>query len=186
MPDEGRRIDSGARPPVALNATASAMERSQPKNHVARMEGLPVPSPAFAVRAARFEVTAMSINSGPGYSRNPGHKVEARPAGVRVRVTFNGEVIADTRDAIRMEEDSYPPVYYVPHHDVKMQHFNRTDHTTYCPFKGHASYYSLSAGGRIAENAVWSYEQPYDEVSVIRERLAFYPNKVDRIETLPV
>lgn len=128
----------------------------------------------------------MGSNSGPGYSRNPHHKVETRPAGVRVRVTFNGEVIADTRDAIKMEEDGHPPVYYVPHHDVKMDHFKRTEHTSYCPFKGHASYYSLTSGERIEENAVWSYEQPYDEVSAIRERLAFYPGKVDRIEALPV
>lgn len=127
----------------------------------------------------------MSANSGPGYGKNPNHKIEAGPAGVRVRVMFNGEVVADTRDAIRLEEGGYPPVYYVPHHDVKMEHFRRTDHTTYCPFKGHASYYSLSAGGRTEENAVWSYERPYDEVSVIRERLAFYPGKVDRIEALP-
>ena len=128
----------------------------------------------------------MSTNSGPGYSESPNHRVEAKPAGVRVRVTFNGEVIADSRDAIKLEETGYPPVYYVPHHDVKMERCKRTEHTTYCPFKGHASYYSLSSGGRTEENAVWSYEQPYDEVRVIRERLAFYPGKVDRIETLPV
>jgi uncharacterized protein (DUF427 family) len=125
-------------------------------------------------------------NSGPGYSKSPNHRVEARPAGVRVRVTFNGEVIADSRDAIRLEESGYPPVYYVPHHDVKMERFTRTEHATYCPFKGHASYYSLSSGGKTQENAVWSYKQPYDEVSAIRERFAFCPGKVDRIETLPV
>ena len=125
-------------------------------------------------------------SSGPGYGKSANHRVETRPAGVRVRVTFNGEVIADSRDAIKLEESGYPPVYYLPHHDVKMERFTRTGHTTYCPFKGHASYYSLSSGERIGENAVWSYEQPYDEVRVIKERLAFYPNKVDRIETLAV
>jgi uncharacterized protein (DUF427 family) len=102
-----------------------------------------------------------------------------RPAGVRVRVKLNGEVIADTRDAIALKEGDYPVVYYVPRKDVKMDRLARTSHTTYCPHKGHASYYSVANG---PENAVWTYEQPYEDVSDIRERLAFYPNKVDAIE----
>jgi uncharacterized protein (DUF427 family) len=102
-----------------------------------------------------------------------------RPAGVRVRVKLNGEVIADTRDAIALKEGDYPVVYYVPRKDVKMDRLARTSHTSYCPHKGHASYYSVANG---PENAVWTYEQPYEDVSDIRERLAFYPNKVDAIE----
>ncbi|OGA40432.1 MAG: hypothetical protein A3G24_15135 [Betaproteobacteria bacterium RIFCSPLOWO2_12_FULL_62_13] len=101
-----------------------------------------------------------------------------RPAGVRVRVTFNGDVLADTRDAIRMDEGDYPAVYYIPRKDVKMDRLIRSRHQTYCPFKGQASYYSLVDG---PENAVWSYEEPYDEVSVIKERLACYADKVDSI-----
>lgn len=127
----------------------------------------------------------MSANSGPGYGKHPDHRVDTGPARARVRITFNGEVIADTRDAIKLEESGYPPVFYVPRADVKMQFLERTDRRTHCPFKGDASYYSLSSGGRTEPNAAWSYEQPYDEVSVIRERLAFYPGKVDLIETLP-
>jgi uncharacterized protein (DUF427 family) len=117
-------------------------------------------------------------NSGPGYKQNPEHRIETKPAGVRVQVTYKGEVIADTRDAIQLNESKYPPVYYLPRTDVKMERFTRSSHTTYCPFKGTASYFSVADG---AENAVWTYEQPYDEVSVIKERLAFYPNKVDSI-----
>ena len=79
-----------------------------------------------------------------------------------------------------MKEGDYPVVYYVPRKDVRMDRLLRTSHTTYCPFKGHASYYSLVNG---PENAVWSYEQPYDEVGAIREHLAFYPSKVDSIAT---
>lgn len=123
----------------------------------------------------------MNANSGPGYKKHPDHRITTKPAGVRVQVKFNGEVIADSRDAIRLDEADYPAVYYIPREDVKMDRFVRTTHTTYCPFKGHASYYTLSSGGRTAENAVWTYEQPYDEVSVIKERLAFYPEKVDSI-----
>jgi uncharacterized protein (DUF427 family) len=93
-----------------------------------------------------------------------------------VQVRFNGELLADTRDAIAMHEAAYPVVYYVPRKDVKMDRLVRTAHQTYCPFKGHASYFSLANG---PDNALWSYEQPYDEVAVIKDRLAFYPNKVD-------
>ena len=104
------------------------------------------------------------------------HRIETKPAKERVRVTFKGEVIADTRDAIRMEEGSYPAVFYFPRKDVKMERLMRSSHRTHCPFKGDAAYFSLVNG---PENAVWSYEQPYDEMSVIKERLAFYPDKVD-------
>lgn len=122
----------------------------------------------------------MSANSGPGYRKHPEHRIETTRAGVRVRVTFNGEVIADSKDAITLEETGYDPVYYLPRTDVKMERLSRTTRRTHCPFKGDASYFTLSSG-RTAENAVWSYEQPYDEVSVIKDRLAFYPDRVDSI-----
>ena len=121
----------------------------------------------------------MSTNSGPGYKKYPDHRITTKPAGVRVRVKLDGEVIADTRDAIKLEEGDYPVVYYIPRKDVKMDRLVRSKHQTVCPFKGTASYYSLKNG---AENAVWTYETPYDEVSVIKERLAFYPEKVDSID----
>jgi uncharacterized protein (DUF427 family) len=120
----------------------------------------------------------MSGNPGPGYAKHPEHRITTRPAGVPVQVKMSGEVIADTRDAIELQEANYPVVYYVPRKDVKMDRLLRTSRSTYCPFKGHASSYSLVKG---AENAVWSYEQPYDEVAVIKEHLAFYPDKVDAI-----
>ena len=120
----------------------------------------------------------MSGNSGPGYAKHPEHRITTNPAKARVQVILGGEIIADTNDAIAMHEGTYPVVYYVPRRDVKMDRLVRTSHTTYCPFKGHASYFSLADG---PENAVWSYEQPYDEVLVIKDRLAFYPDKVDSI-----
>ena len=123
----------------------------------------------------------MSASSAPGFKKHPEHRIETKPATQRVRVTFNGEVIADSRDAIRLDESKYASVYYVPRKDVKMERLTRTTHSTHCPFKGVASYYTLSAGGRTAANAVWSYEEPYEEMSVIKERLAFYPDKVDSI-----
>jgi uncharacterized protein (DUF427 family) len=120
----------------------------------------------------------MSANSGPGYQQHPEHGVATEPAGRRVQVKVNGEVIADSRDAVCLKEADYPPVFYIPRKDVKMARLSPTTHHTYCPFKGQASYYSLEDG---AENAVWSYEQPYDEVSVIKDLLAFYPSKVESI-----
>jgi uncharacterized protein (DUF427 family) len=71
-----------------------------------------------------------------------------------------------------------PVVYYIPRQDVRMDRLVRSSHHTYCPFKGQASYYSLTNG---AENAVWTYEEPYDEMLAIKERMAFYPDKVDAI-----
>lgn len=127
----------------------------------------------------------MGANSGPGYRKNPDHRVSTAPAGGRVRVTFDGEVIADTRAAIRLDEGSYPPVYYVPRSDVNMARLSRTTRRTYCPFKGDAAYFTLASLGRTAVDAVWSYETPYDEVISIKDHLAFYPTKVDSIEFTP-
>ncbi|WP_394848145.1 DUF427 domain-containing protein [Pendulispora brunnea] len=125
----------------------------------------------------------MAGNSGPGYAKHPEHRVEAQREAKRVRVTFQGEIIADTENAIRLEEGTYPAVYYVPREDVKMDRLVRTEHHTECPFKGKASYFSLGDAkkGELVENAVWTYEHPYDEVAVIKDHVAFYPNKVDAI-----
>jgi uncharacterized protein (DUF427 family) len=120
----------------------------------------------------------MSDNSGPGYRKHPEHRIEVKPAGLRVRVTFSGDVIAGSRDAVELKEGGYPAVYYIPRKDVRMERLIPSSHRTYCPFKGEASYFSLLDG---AENAVWSYEQPYDEMLVIKERLAFYPDKIESI-----
>ncbi len=119
------------------------------------------------------------MTSGPGYAKHPEHRIALRPAGVRVQVRANGEVIADTRNAIVLEETGYRLVYYIPRRDVKMERLARSERRTYCPFKGQASYYSLAGG---AENAVWSYEDPYDEVSPIKDHLGFYAHRVDAIE----
>jgi uncharacterized protein (DUF427 family) len=110
----------------------------------------------------------------------PAPHITIDPAGARVRVTVKGEVLADTREALALKEGDYPVVYYVPRKDVKMERLERTELRSYCPYKGHASYWSFKGG---AENAVWSYEDPYDDMLPIKGRLAFYPNKVDSITT---
>ena len=128
----------------------------------------------------------MSANPAPCYKQYPKHRISTQPAKVRVQVTHDGEMIADTRNAIELHETHVghvvaPVVYYIPRKDVRMERLAHTEHHTDCPFKGQASYYSLKNG---AENAVWTYEQPYDEMLAIKELLAFYPDKFD-IRQLP-
>lgn len=121
-------------------------------------------------------------NPGPGYSKNPEHTVVVRPFAGRVVVEANGEVLADTQHALLLNEAGYPEVYYIPRADARMDRLVATAHHTGCPYKGQASYFSIQGG---AENAVWSYEHPYDEVASIREHLAFYPNRVGSIRVEP-
>ncbi|MFT8243027.1 DUF427 domain-containing protein [Roseomonas sp. BN140053] len=115
----------------------------------------------------------------------PDHPITMEPNPNRVRVSLGGQVVADTTRALTLREANYPPVFYIPREDAAMALFHRTDHSTQCPFKGEASYFSLDAGGRRAENAVWSYEQPFPAVAAIAGHLAFYPTRVDSIEESP-
>jgi uncharacterized protein (DUF427 family) len=115
----------------------------------------------------------------------PRHPITIAPHPARVVITAAGRVVADTRDALVLREASYPPVFYVPREDVDLGQLERTDHASYCPYKGAAAYYSIPAAGARGRNAVWTYEAPYDAVSPIKDRLAFYPNRVDAIEELP-
>jgi uncharacterized protein (DUF427 family) len=108
----------------------------------------------------------------------PDHPISLAPTGERVVVKAGSRVIADTQNALTLQEASYPPVQYIPRADADMSQLTRTAHTTYCPYKGDASYYSLPD----AENAVWSYENPHPAMERIRDHLAFYPNRVDAIE----
>jgi uncharacterized protein (DUF427 family) len=113
----------------------------------------------------------------------PDHPITVEPYPKQVVVRYKGEVIADTRAALRLKEASYPAVLYIPRGDAKMDKLTRSNHATYCPYKGEASYYSLPAGDAKAANAVWTYETPYDAVAEIREHLAFYPDRVEITET---
>lgn len=97
-------------------------------------------------------------------------------------VKVAGQVVADSRRALSLQEASYPAVLYIPRADVDMSKLQRTEHTTYCPYKGDCSYYSIPSGGAKAVNAVWTYEKPYASVSSIKDYLAFYSTRVDSIE----
>lgn len=113
---------------------------------------------------------------------SPEHPITITPHPGRVTVTVAGRVIVDTREALVLQEASYPPVLYVPRQDAEMSLLRRSDHQTYCPYKGDCSYYSVPVGGERSIDAVWTYEDPYPAVAVIRDHLAFYPNRVDGIQ----
>lgn len=97
----------------------------------------------------------------------------------RVVITFRGSVIADTRNALTLKEASYPSVQYIPREDADMRALKRSTHITYCPYKGDASYFHLSTSDATSENAVWTYESPFEAVTTIKDRLAFYPDRVE-------
>jgi uncharacterized protein (DUF427 family) len=99
----------------------------------------------------------------------------------RVRVYVGAEVIADSHHALSLKEAAYSPVLYIPRKDVDMGFLERSEHMTYCPYKGECNYYSIPSGGPGAINAVWTYEDPFPAVAAIRGHLAFYPDRVDRI-----
>jgi uncharacterized protein (DUF427 family) len=103
--------------------------------------------------------------------------IDANPS--RVVVTVGGKVIADTRNALTLCEASYPAVQYIPRRDVDMTALTRSEHTTYCPYKGDASYYSIPAGGERSLNAVWTYETPFEAMAQIKDHVAFYRDRVD-------
>lgn len=107
------------------------------------------------------------------------HPITVTPTEGRVVVTRHGRVIAETDRALTLQEASYPPVQYVPLADVDARVLERTDHATYCPYKGDAGYYSLVDGDARAENVVWTYDAPYDAVAPIAGHVAFYPNEVE-------
>ena len=112
----------------------------------------------------------------------PDHPIAIERNANRIVVTIAGRVVADTRAALTLREASYPAVRYIPRKDVDTALLERTDHVTYCPYKGDCAYYSIPLGGERSVNAVWSYEAPYAAVSEIREYLAFYPDRVDAIQ----
>ena len=115
----------------------------------------------------------------------PSHPITVARNANRVRVVFAGEVIADTTRALTLNEAGYAPVHYIPRADVTMSRLKPTAHASHCPYKGDANYFSISADGRTADNAAWSYEQPFPAMAEIAGYLAFYPNRVDKIEESP-
>ena len=115
----------------------------------------------------------------------PEHPITIKKNPARVVVKVARRTLADSTNALSMEEGNYPAVQYIPRKDSEMSLLVRTDHTTYCPYKGDCSYFSIPGAGERGRNAVWRYEAPHGPVAAIKEHLAFYPDRVDSIEVVP-
>ncbi len=108
------------------------------------------------------------------YHEYPDYRVDLQPNAARVQVLVGEETIADSRHTLLVKETKHEPVVYFPRDDVRMELLERTDHETFCPFKGEASYWTIRAGDRVEENAVWTYEDPFAEVEGLKGYVSFY------------
>src|SRR6201982_3682821 len=124
-------------------------------------------------------MTATTQTRESGFKTNPDYKILFEPSPRRGRVKFNGEVIAHSTNAHLLFETRHLPVYYFPRSDVRMDRMTPTDHHTFCPYKGTASYWTIAVGEKVAENAVGGYPEPFGEVTAIKDFVAFYWNRVD-------
>jgi uncharacterized protein (DUF427 family) len=114
----------------------------------------------------------------------PDHPITIQQNPKRVRVIFNGRTIADTRRALTLREATLPAVQYIPREETDMTVLKRTTHTSHCPYKGDAVYFSIRVEDKSTENAVWSYETPYPAVDEIKDYVAFYSDRVDAVEEI--
>jgi uncharacterized protein (DUF427 family) len=122
----------------------------------------------------------------PVLTPGPDHPITVVPTAGRVVVTLAGHTVASSTNALTLQESTYDAVQYIPREDVDLSLLERSDNESYCPYKGDAGYFSIRAGETLAENAIWTYEAPYDAVAQIKDHVAFYPDRVDSIEVIPV
>ena len=120
-------------------------------------------------------------NPAPGFLKVPDREIQLEAGNRNVRVKFGGEWIAESNEAMVMRETGHLPVYYFPLKDIRFELLHSTPHTTYCPYKGKATYWTIRVGDRESENAVWGYPDPYDEMTKIglQNYCAFYRDRVD-------
>ena len=121
----------------------------------------------------------MTSKPAPGYKRDPDYRVDIEACPRRVRVQFGDTMIADSTNVLVILESKHVPVYYFPRSDVDQSTLEPSELTTFCPFKGEASYWSVAGDGNLGENAVWSYLDPFEEVLPLKGYMAFYWNKAD-------
>jgi uncharacterized protein (DUF427 family) len=120
------------------------------------------------------------MSARPVLKPSANHPITVTPTGKHVTVRINGEDVAQTDDALTLQESTYPAVYYIPFADVNVEALRPSDTETYCPFKGDASYYTVvTSAGDTVEDAIWTYKEPYEAVAEIAGRVAFYADKAD-------
>ena len=124
------------------------------------------------------------MSQSPGHQKWPDHHVREEHVAERWKVEVGGEVVADSSDVIKVVEDGCPARYYFPRADVKTEKLAPSSTATECPFKGRASYFALNAGSKTLPDAAWSYEEPYDEHADLKDRLAFYHDKLPDIHVV--
>lgn len=125
----------------------------------------------------------MSSPDRPHLVPGPDHPIDIEPANTRVLVTTGEVALADTTAALRLQEASYPPVFYLPPDSINWDVLVPSESHTYCPFKGDASYYSVQTAEGLIADAVWTYPEPYPAVAAIAGYLAFYPDRVQVTST---
>ncbi|GAA0746801.1 DUF427 domain-containing protein [Ideonella azotifigens] len=122
------------------------------------------------------------MNPSPGHKEHPEHHVRERHLKQRMVVEWHGQTLADSSDVIQVDEDKNPPRYYFPRNEVKTEMLKRTQTSSHCPFKGEASYYALHSGDQTLPDVIWSYEAPYDEHLALKDRMAFWVEKIDGLQ----
>ncbi|HEX2139019.1 MAG TPA: DUF427 domain-containing protein [Woeseiaceae bacterium] len=122
----------------------------------------------------------------PGHRKWPDHKVEEQRLKERMQVEVAGRTVAESTDVIRVKEDEQPVRYYFPRSDINMSLLQRTDSTSECPFKGTAQYFSVNIADKHLEDAAWTYEDPFEEHAALKDRIAFYDDKVREIDVKPM
>jgi len=123
-------------------------------------------------------ITARLLKEHTMKEPGPDHPITISPNPRRVRVEVAGHVIANSAKALSLKEATYPAVQYLPRQDVEMGFFAKTAHSTHCPYKGEASYFTVSIDGVVIEDVAWSYEDPYPAMQQIDDHVAFYTDKV--------
>jgi uncharacterized protein (DUF427 family) len=137
--------------------------------------------PIAAMLKWHADCCSTGMAKAPGYQKNPNHRIQTTPVEQSVRVFVRAELVAESNDVLRVDEDGHPPRYYFPLLAVHTDLLERTQTQTRCPFKGTASYFTLRVAGDPLTDAIWSYEDPYEEHQILKGRLAFYTEKFPEI-----
>ena len=117
-------------------------------------------------------------NSAPGFQNHPNYEVKIEPTSTHIRVLVGDTVIADTHNAVAVTETKHRPVLYLPREDLDESLLSATDTSTHCPFKGDASYWSVTTSDGTLVDVMWSYLTPFDECLALQNYVSFYTDRV--------